>query len=174
MTSSTTCPQCGKRKKPEHPLCWDCFQKSRGSKGQGYSGNRGNDSIPGQILFEDSFYRDGFLKREIYIESAQEAASFFERQKPSLSSSSIRSLFYKLKAVEQRLQNPVDKPPLPEVQQAYYEFVRQCVYQDKRNVIPTAFRLFAEKHLDVATKSEEEFQGFVQYLTSIIASMKSK
>ena len=47
-------------------------------------------------------------------------------------------------------------------------------YNVKRQVLHPVFQEFAERHLDVSTKNKKEFLGFIEYLTSIVARLKSK
>lgn len=173
MADPTTCPKCGKPKQPQHKLCYSCFKESQRNRGNGGGRGRGGSAtLPEECVFKESFYGDNdHLRREIFMEAAQEAASTFERDR--MSASSIRSLFQMLKDMDQRAKSDPDLP-LGEVQERYYHFVRQCVYQQKRDIIKDAFLQFAERHTDVATKSKEEFHGFVEYLTSIMARMKTK
>jgi len=150
----------------------------RGGHGGGYRGGRGERQrrppaeLPATCIFTESFYTEsGFLRREIFLEAAELAAGVFNQER--MSQSSIRSLFNMLKAMDQRIK--VETGLLEdEVREQYYKFVRQCVYQERRRVIPRIFSSFAERHTETATLNKREFHGFVEYLASIMARMKNK
>ena len=64
--------------------------------------------------------------------------------------------------------------PLGYVRENFLKFVTHTEYQIKRGVVPGIFGRFINAHREIAIKSKEEFMGFVQYLTSIVARMKQK
>jgi len=163
------CPQCGGRKRPEFDLCYNCSQARRGGgrKTQPSAGR----ALPQECVFNTFYGEDGKLRREIFLESAEKAARLFEEQK--MSQASIRSLFQMLKSLEQRLK--VDKDmSVGELNEVFFRFIRQVEYQAKREVIPEVFRQFVDQHKDVVIGDIREFKGFVEYLTSIVARMKTK
>ena len=170
MTDPNKCPECGKWKKPQFDLCFDCSQKRRdrgGSKGD----SQRQDILPAECFFNSFLNEDGFPKKEIYLEAAETAASVFGRA--GMSQSSIRSLFYMLKSMELRI-NADPKIEKALVNDAFYKFVVQTEYKTKCQVIPEIFGSFVRDHTDLATSSIPEFKGFVRYLTSILARMKTK
>ncbi len=171
MSDPNKCPQCGRPKKPEFDVCFTCSQTNKGSGTGGRSKKSGNE-IPSECVL-NTFYKGDYLRREIFLEQAQRLADIFGGDRKGMSQSSIRSLFGMLKAMEQRIR--VEKNlPEDEMREVYYKFVRHCEYQRKRDIIPESFLNFAKVHLDTATKNNREFRGFVEYLTSIMARMKTK
>lgn len=118
-----------------------------------------------------SFYENGFLRKEIFLDSAAEMARLFEENK--MSQGSFRSLFNLLNFVDKKI-SADPKLPLPYVREQLYRFVTLCEYQHKRRVIQLEFLMFVKAHLSVAEKSKEEFHGFVEYLKSIMARMRAK
>jgi hypothetical protein len=128
-------------------------------------------ALPVNCVFQ-SFYDDrGHLKREIFIEAARELSELF--MKANISQTSIRNLFNLLKDMANRLQ--ADRSlDFGAAQETYYRFVRQVEYNVKRQVLNPIFQEFAAGHLDVATKDRGEFLGFFEYLTSILARLKTK
>ena len=165
MSDPNKCPKCGRRKKPEFDLCYDCSQK-----GSGYDKSNVS-SLPDDCFFESFLNPSGLPKKEIYIDSAEKAAKVFEILK--MSQGQIRQAFQMLKSMEMRIRAERDISE-DVVNNCFYQFARQIEYQLKRGVIKEQFADFVRRHTDVATKSIPEFKGFVEYLTSIMARMKTK
>lgn len=174
MASSTICPQCGKPKEKRFPLCQECFSKSRSSGGS-------RDRVPINVSsgkkvetrFKSFYTENSALRREIFIEAAEEMAN--ELTVEGMTQTQIRSMFNMLNEMAQRIKREGDDLNVDVVSQQYYEFVRQCEYQKKRGVFKgDAFLQFAKDHLDVAASSKKEFIGFVEYLKSIMARLKTK
>ena len=174
MADPNKCPECGKWKEPHHRLCNECFRKQKVSRGKP---QRSDELLP-ECIFHDSFLNEkGFPKKEIYQEASEVAAHAFEnartKDRQGMSQKSIRSVFQMLKAMEIRLRTDKDIPE-EEVFDVFYRMERQVAYQEKREIVPRLFLDFVDKHKDLATKSKEEFLGFVEYLTSVMARMKTK
>ena len=175
MTDPNICPKCGRRKKPQFDLCYGCSQKRKDSGDRG--GKPQYENLPEECFFDTFLNEAGKPKKEIYIDSAEKAARAFEnartKDKQGMSQSSIRSLFQMLKSTELRISADPNISE-EEVFDAFHKFVIQTEYQVKRQVIPEVFGNFVRDHTDLATSSIPEFKGFVQYLTSIVARMKTK
>jgi CRISPR/Cas system CSM-associated protein Csm2 small subunit len=179
-----TCKECGKNAFEGYEYCPQCYQAMKGSRGGG-GGQRGGQSRgggyrqddrphrdpPGKQYFQTSFYdQDGYLRREVNIEAAEEAVRVFR----DMTQSSIRQLFQMLKSVEARLDTMEPGKRAGFIREQYGKFVSQVEYQSGRKVIPFAFKDFARAYYDIASSSEKEFRGFVQFLTAILARMKTK
>jgi len=171
--SQPKCQTCGKPlKDSKYNLCWDCSQKKREG-----GGNLNMDvSLPGECVFNTFYDAKNFLKREIFIESAEKAAKTF--MDAGISQTSIRNLFHLVKAMDnrQRSEKTLD---FGLVREAFFKFHRQVVYNvnrkgDKGPLLHPVFKDFTDRHLDVATKDGREYSGFVEYLTSILARLKTK
>ena len=128
-------------------------------------------TVPAECTFTTFYGEDGYLKREIYLESAEKMTGILESN--GMTMSQIRNLFHMLKSASNVLKADPNAD-FGEARQTFYEFVRQVDYQHKRKHIPDNFVKFVKDHVDVATKSAKEFDGFVQYLTSILARIKQK
>jgi len=167
-TAPAKCQKCGKPlKDPKYTLCYECNQKSKGDP----VGSTRESELPKECIFE-SFYDDGgHLRREIFIEAAKEASEVFMRA--NISQTSIRNLFNLLKDMANRLQADRNLD-FGIARETFYKFVRQVEYNVKRQVLHSVFQEIAERHLEVSTKSKKEYLGFVEYLTSIVARLKSK
>lgn len=127
--------------------------------------------MPANCVFRTFYGEDGYLKREIFIESAGKTARIFENE--GMTQTSFRSLFNMLKSMEQRLK--AGKIPQGEVDEAFLDFIRQVEYKTNREVLKSdIFRKFVNAHKDIVLGNEKEFKGFVEYLTSILAYMKPK
>jgi CRISPR-associated protein Csm2 len=128
--------------------------------------------VPPECIFKDSFYEaDGYLKKEVFMDSAHKMSAIFQAE--GMTQTSIRHLFNMLKAIEMRMKADKDLP-LGLIRENFYKFVAHTEYQTKRAVIKEVFRDFIESHSDIAVKDKKEFRGFVEYLTSIVARMKQK
>lgn len=137
---------------------------------------RSTDHLPKVCIIRDSFYVDKknkCLKEEIFLNAAEEAAKTFAGGRRAMTQSSLRAMFNMLKAMDNRIKVERDIP-IARIKEEYLKFHRWCIYQERREVIPYTFLQFAEEHLEVATRDADEFHGFVEYLTSIMARMKSK
>ncbi len=113
--------------------------------------------------------KSGYPREEIYLDWAENRARAFEGE--GLTQASLRRLFNMLKQAQMRLR--VDKN-FEAAKITLFEFVRLVEYNNRRNVIPYAFKRFVDDHLEVIKKSPDEFSAFVEYLTSIMARMKMK
>lgn len=170
------CKVCGKTTMGNYEFCMNCKPKSANPPSSGgYStGYKGGSSrgVPPECIFKDSFYEaDGYLKKEIFMDAAEKMATIFQAE--SMTQTSIRHLFNMLKAIEMRMKTNRDLP-LGFIRENFYKFVTHTEYQTKRAVIKDVFRDFVESHSDIAVKNKNEFRGFVQYLTAIVARMKQK
>jgi len=178
------CKVCGKETLPGKDYCMMCAQdyvKKRQDNphkgGQNYSKKsygkpRDKPTIPESCIFKDGFYNDdGFLKREIFIESAEYMTKLLKKE--SMTQTKIRHLFNFLKAIDLRLKTRKNTP-LGYVRENFYRFWRDTEYLVNRNVIPRTFLNFVKLHGEIAVKNIREFQGFVEYLTSIVARMRQK
>jgi CspA family cold shock protein len=137
--------------------------------------NRATSSLPAQSVLP-TFYCQGALRREIYIESAKATATAFGSQQ--VTRTSIRRLFFMLKSATNQIQGDEEKD-LPFVRQRLYEFHRLVVYNNKRlsgktPLLPTIVKEWVDAHLDLAESSVAEFVGFVEYLTSVVAYLRDK
>ncbi|RKX19780.1 MAG: hypothetical protein DRP26_02850 [Candidatus Zixiibacteriota bacterium] len=178
------CKICGKQTLEGYDLCPQCGSESQKSKkenpGKYYSQPRRKyydksykePQIPDSCVFKDGFYNeDGYIKREVFIESAEQMSDILQRKR--MTQASIRHLFNMIKSIEMRLKADRDLP-LGFIRENFYKFVTHTEYQVKRGIIPEVFREFVDSHKDIAVRSIDEFKGFVQYLTSIVARMKQK
>lgn len=129
-----------------------------------------NEKLDEKYVF-DTFYDGEFLKKDVFLGKAEEAANFFRQR--GVTQTSFRNIFYMLKDAQKRLKK--GKMEFGEAKVKFYEVVRLVDYQVNREVIKTgAFADLFKKHLELATKNEREFIGFVEYLTSILARLKQK
>lgn len=124
----------------------------------------------------DSFYVEGYKRREIFIEAAEKMANIFSGE--SMTRTSIRRLFNMLKATDREIS--VNRNfPLAKAAERFYEFHRLVVYNNSRKgtkgkLIPDVFLQWVESHRDTVVGSTLEFTGFVEYLGSIIARLKDR
>lgn len=132
--------------------------------------------LPSCCVF-DSFYVNGFQRREIFIEAADKMANLLENT--NVTRTSVRKLFNLLKATEQEITFSKEYP-VQKAAERFYKFHRLVTYNNKRKIsgekplLPDIFKRWVDEHLDVATKNCKEFVGFFEYLTSIMARLKEK
>ena len=111
----------------------------------------------------------GHLRREVIIEWPKAIVDVFARE--SLSSTALRRFYNKLKGLDIKHQfNPNFKLLLPDL----YAFERDAAYAAARLVVPGVFIGFAVKNIDLATRDEKGFKGFVEHFQSIVAFAKGK
>lgn len=167
------CQNCGKPvKDPKFKLCWDCDQKIKKESGD----DSKTISLPKECIFETFYDNENHLRREIFIEAADKTSETF--MNANISQTSLRNLFHLLKDMANRLQAD-KKLDFGVAKETFFKFHRQVVYNvnrkgDKGPLLHPVFKEFVESHIDTATKSREEYLGFVEYLTSIVARLKSK
>jgi CRISPR-associated protein Csm2 len=89
----------------------------------------------------------------------------------SLSNTALRRFYNKLKGLDTKHKfNREYKSLLPEL----YAFERDAAYAAARQVVPGVFIGFAVKNVDLATRDEKGFKGFVEHFQSIVAFAKGK
>ncbi|OGP89562.1 MAG: hypothetical protein A2157_16885 [Deltaproteobacteria bacterium RBG_16_47_11] len=167
------CQKCGKPvKDPKYKLCFECSQKTKLESHEGTQ----EINLPRECVFETFYDDQNHLKREIFIEAAEKASGIF--MGANISQTSIRNLFHLLKDMANRLQAD-RRLDFGIARETFYKFHRQVVYNanrkgDRGPLLHPVFKEFVEKHLDTATTGREQYLGFVEYLTSIVARLKSK
>lgn len=135
-------------------------------------------AVPPECIF-DTFYVNGYKRREIFVEAADQMANIFCARDTKVSRSSIRRLFSILKAVEQQI-GTGDPCPAAKVAEVFFKFHQLVVYNNNRKgpggrpVLPDVFKDWVQKHLQVATSNPREFVGFVEYLVSIMARLSER
>lgn len=166
------CQKCGKPvKDPKYKLCYECNQKQREG---GSSELKQEIFLPQECIFSTFYDEKKYLRREIYIEGAEKAAEAFT--KAGITTTSIRNLFYPLKEMANNLKTNKTLE-FGFAKDAFFKVHRQIVYNinrkgDKGPVLHPVFKEFVDKHLEIVTNKKEEFLGFVEYLTSIVARLK--
>ena len=166
------CESCGKKfdaSKDFYKLCPSCHRSGTHS-GRGRAGPA-QRTVPSECVFKTFFGEEGYPKREIYIESAVKMSEILERE--DMKMSQIRNLFHMLKSAS-RILKADPHAEFGEARKTFCEFVRQVDYQYKRERIPPVFVEFVRQHVDIATKDPNEFFGFVEYFTSILARIKQR
>ena len=167
-----TCEVCGEEfeaRKASHRKCQICFRG--GTQSERAKTGPPPQTVPTECTFTTFYNEDGNLKREIFLESAERMTEIVESSRMTVSQ--IRNLFHMLKSASNVLKAD-PKADFGATRQTFYEFVRQVEYQHNRGHIPEVFVKFVRDHVDVATKEPREFNGFVEYLTSILARIKQK
>lgn len=170
------CKNCGKETLGGYEYCLQCARasrKPRQSSDRAHQTRRDyGPSVPAECIFGGGFYgNDGYLRKEIFMDAAEKMARILQSKR--MTQASIRHLFNMVKAVEIRLKADRNLP-MGFVRENFFKFVRQTDYQVGRGIIPGIFRELVDAHKDIVVKDKEEFKGFVEYLTSIVARMKQK
>jgi CRISPR/Cas system CSM-associated protein Csm2 small subunit len=165
------CESCGKEfeaKEDFHKRCLDCH-RSRPPSRKGRTPPP--QAVPAECTFTTFYGEDGQPKREIFIESAEKMARILEAE--GMKISQIRTLYNMLKTALSGLRT-YPEASFGEARTTFYKFVRHVGYQHRRGLVPDVFLKFVKDHVDVATKDENEFAGFVEYLHSILAGINPK
>lgn len=101
------------------------------------------------------------------------AKSAFSQGHKKLTQSQIRTAFHQLKSFSNRMK--VDENiAINEMIEVYLRLYRWAKYQVNRGAIPRQFLDFVHYHTEVATKTKQEFNGFVEYLTSILVELRAR
>lgn len=168
MVGQDMCWDCGRKQKAEREA--KMAQHNRGSRGGGgHGGNRQNKPYYLETFLTD----DGFIRKEVFVDKPNKAARDFRHGPKPLTQSQIRAAFHQLKSFSNRMR--VDKKiSLNEMKEVYLRFYRWAKYQVKRDAIPREFLDFVKHHTEVATKSKDEFNGFVEYITSILVELRAR
>lgn len=132
-----------------------------------------------KFVIAGSFYDEsGFLKREVFIETAEAIADRFKEAK--LTQTSLRRLFGPLKAEQNRLRlnSPTSPQAFGPAREALYRLIPLVESYTKREIHRrtdfSVFLQFLREHCDLACKEAREFIGFVELFTSVIARLKPK
>jgi len=173
MVGQDLCWKCGRKQKAEREA--KMAQHNRGSRGGGgHGGNRQNKPYYLETFLTD----DGFIRKEVFVDKPKIATGNFvfnkgKRNKKQMTQRQIRAAFRQLKSFSNRMR--IDKKiSLNEMKEVYLRFYRWAKYQEQRKVIPREFLDFVEYHTEVATKSKDEFNGFVEYITSILVELRAR
>lgn len=153
------------------------YEQRKPSGGKPYGGYQQRaQELPPECIFRDTFYERKYdcLKKGVFIDAAETAAKVFGRE---MSQSSIRSAFQTLKVTAKRIKT--EKLDDCQVNNDFYKFVTYCEYQNRRKaagkaIVPDSFLKFVKEHTKVVESNKNEFLGFLEYLTSILARMKTK
>ncbi|MEW5920388.1 MAG: type III-A CRISPR-associated protein Csm2 [Bacillota bacterium] len=129
----------------------------------------GGRGLPPGYLDAGYYDSNGYLRREVIIEWPKAIVEVFARE--SFSSTALRRFYNKLKGLDTKHQfNRNFKLLLPDL----YAFERDAAYAAARLVVPGVFIGFAVKNVDLATRDEKGFKGFVEHFQSIVAFAKGK
>lgn len=168
------CKSCGKAALPNQDYCMMCSPKDRNPGRRidprtGQGATRPGASVPPDCIFKNTFYSDdGYLKREVSIESAEKMAQILARER--MTQTSFRQLFNQLKSIEQQLHF---RPSLGSgfLREKFGEFMVLVEYQVGRGVVKEVFKDLLKSHSDMVMHDPKEFFGFLKYITAILARM---
>ena len=157
MTSGKTCTICNEiLANPRFLICKRCNE---------------SNWFPPTLKIEDTFFKNGQLKVDVFLEKPERIAQLFSRG--DMGMNKLRTFFVMLRAAYDTIflgkishfENI--KPQL---------FILQRAVEDRtrRGIVPESFRQFINHHLKIVLNSEtqEELYGFMEFYRSIIAYSK--
>lgn len=167
--------------------CPDCRIKRKQSGATPSPGNRENTphehhgSVPptGKVQRLTGYYdSNNHLTREIIVEEAVKEADRFAVTDPPLKMSALRRFFHRVRAIEARYRARSDS----EGRQKAFETIRPeldqllpaVTYSTNRKVVPPVFKDFLTHHVELATRSPQDFEGFVVHFQSVVAYSKAR
>ena len=129
-------------------------------------------AIPPECVFPTYYGEGGTLRREVFVEAAEKVARLFNNRDSNVRPFALRLYLNRVKAIERDLRNKACT--FDQVRERLYAMKRDAAYQVGRRTLGPVFSDFLGKNLDLATKDEKEFRGFVEYLTSVVAYCRQR
>lgn len=117
-------------------------------------------------MLENYFDEKGQLKKEIFIDDAKRMAETFVRDEPSLKYTALRNFYNKIREIEFKLKRTKN---FEDIRQDIYSLVPLVNYQFNRRIVPSSYKEFIEKQVNLAVKDERSFYAFLEYHKSILA-----
>ncbi|MDK2960695.1 MAG: CRISPR-associated protein Csm2 [Bacillota bacterium] len=157
------CPECRRRNRVQQGMPPGPESPANQTAGSNLA------ALPPNYLSRGYYDDYGLLRREIFSQEAQEVALALTSPQLGASrmkSSSLRRFFNRLKALEyeysvhRNFQAIVPK---------LYTFANAAEYAASRGVVPRLFKHFVDANIRLATKSPEEFKGFLEHYQSVVA-----
>jgi CRISPR type III-A-associated protein Csm2 len=122
--------------------------------------------LPNGYLEEGYYNHQGYLRREVLLDWPQALVDSFSKQKPMLTSTSLRNFYTKLRSLDTRQKAGRDMAVvLPQI----YAFERDAAYAANRKVVPPLFYSFIVRNVDRAINSTEDFVGFQEHFQAVVA-----
>ncbi|MGQ9730347.1 MAG: hypothetical protein ACUVX8_03665 [Candidatus Zipacnadales bacterium] len=168
-----TCPQCGKRKKPKYPLCFDCSQKEKTPYQKAGGGDPASPSsrLPDDLVFDTFYDENGKLRKELFFQAPQKVADLFRRKQ--VTKASVRQLYQGLRSFVRPLQDKqIDFDTARERFSIFY--VERIVRQVQRGFMLPVVADVIERHKDLALSDEQEMIGLFRYVTNILCYFGDK
>jgi CRISPR-associated protein Csm2 len=107
------------------------------------------------------------VRPEVVDELAISVAKVLGNAKPEMKSHQLRRFFNKMRAIEAKL-DTVESFEL--VKSDILGFKRDVAYAAGRDVVPSEFKHFIDRNVELAAQSEENFrQGFIEHFQSVLA-----
>jgi len=157
------CEECGNEfepRQPHHRLCSDCVRRRLPERS---SSDQRRETRHLRDFLLDSYYDEkGNPVKELFIDYAQELARLFDRDK--LSRKQLRNFF----GIVTRAKNIALLKGLGEARPVLYECQATVESQLNRDAIPRSFAEFMKHHLELASRSERDLEGFQKHLNCIL------
>jgi len=173
---SEKCPECGKRKRPEFELCYECSQAKKVGGARGGE-SRSGDRSPAQLTLPDalvfgSFYgENGKLRQEVFFEAPLSAADLFQRA--GVSAKALRMLYQGFQGFAAPLRD--GRMDFDAAQERFGVFyVERVVRQLQRGLLPEVVKDLVDRHREAALSSPREMLGLFRYLTNILCYFGDK
>lgn len=163
------CPKCGRPKKPEFPLCYQCSQERRGG-GQAPQGGS-PVSLPEGAVFDTFYGADGKLRLEVFFGVPEQVAAAFKAS--GYTASSFRRLYQGFLGFAAPLRDKrIDFDTARERFGVLYN--EGVVRQEARGVVKPIVKQFVDRHRETVLRSREEMLAFFRYLTNVYCHFGDK
>jgi len=170
----TRCPKCGKNKKPEFDLCYDCGQASRGPRRTGGGGERTASPparLPDALVFDTFYNAEGKLRPGIFYEAPLQVAELFLRA--GVKPAPFRRLYQGFLGFAGPLRDGrMDFETARERFGVFY--VERVVRQVQRGFMPGVVADVIDRHRDLALSKKLEMLGLFRYVTNILCYFGDK
>ena len=186
LSITKRCRSCGKEfqpRDPRHDLCQDCFRSTRGPA-RGSGGSRRGQERYDQASDErvqwskekhelpDFYTPSGAIRREVYMETAEEIAQLFNRVRdPELKAASVRRFFESVRAAYDRYTQHPERS-FESAMELIYRLRPLARKSEERKVTHPCFTKFMEYYIELTSKDRRNLKGFKELFMSVIGYMK--
>jgi CRISPR type III-A-associated protein Csm2 len=118
---------------------------------------------------EGGYYKNGKLRREIYIEWAKEQAKILAEA--GMTRAALRRFYAQIKGLQPLMK---DEKAFEENKHKLYPIIPLANYATNKEEgkVPVAFKNFIERNIELALENRDNFVAFVEHFQSIVAYFK--
>lgn len=183
MIIKKKCKQCGKEFEPsnyKHDTCPTCFgtsqkgdspmsQKNDHKKHEYQdSSNKQSSNLPHHLKLNHFYTENNALRKEIFIDTAEEIARIFNRDK--LTTAAMRRFFESVRAANERFVHDTEKN-FNKAMEGIYRLKPLAHKSQERGITKQSFTEFMDWYIDLTAKEPRNLKGFKELFMSIIGYM---